>query len=793
MQAARPTRRREHIAWLTLVAIGVFIAFWDVLGSDRSLWLRGHHDVWRPHLWNVAEALSQLRLPTIGGPDPMALPPEHQLGGTFTPLIALFFFIDFSSAYDAFIIGQFLLLGVGTYVLVFGWTNSCKSACVAASIAALSGPVLSLDASAGWLSGLAWLPWLILAVHHCANKPGAASAGLVAICLAFHLQGGSWVMMAIGAPVLLSVIARRMSKGAAMWLTVGVLLGTTGALVAVMPVFEARLPEDPRLFSDLSAWRWVELLVPSAMAPPDAPFLEVSTLTGGPAANSVKSLYLGCALALAALGARGRVGTAAVLAIIASLLLAFNASTMSFATAAPFGRGLESANVLLIAVAAVAVLAARAVRDVTAAPQRLVLQGLLHVIAVSIVFGVATSDDLVVYLSRAYADFPLGSRFLGVIPHDTPLLRAIDINDSRDLPAMLQSALQPRLLHAAAAAVTITVLGLVAHAAPRYRDALGTAVVLCIVLDLAIAGRFTIFGVEPVAPSPDVVAALSASNRRVFSLRRPGYESRVALGDNDTYAQALLRSHIARGGSNPAIRAFLPERPVGYLRSLPRRSTDEMTWGLRMRGMMDEATREEATVLYERAGVAHVTTWFTSFVGGARLVNAFDVPSESPEYVFALPNPTPYAYAYSSWEQFTPNGNIRNVRDLVFDADRRHVGVLVGDVERTRTATTCHPSLTTTSSRPDRIDLALDSECEALVVVQEHLHKGWRVWIDGVQAKMRAAEMGSIAALVPSGRHIVRFEYVAHARRWAPWSAGALGAALILIAVGALRRRQTSS
>jgi hypothetical protein len=108
---SRIYRGLPDLCGLTALIIGIFVAFADALGSDRGLYFRDHHQIFRRRWWYVVDNLLGGNLPVGPLASIDGVPLERLLNGTYTPTTIPLLLGDVDQLYDAFIILHFVLLG----------------------------------------------------------------------------------------------------------------------------------------------------------------------------------------------------------------------------------------------------------------------------------------------------------------------------------------------------------------------------------------------------------------------------------------------------------------------------------------------------------------------------------------------------------------------------------------------------------------------------------------------------------------------------------------------------------
>ncbi|HUG54552.1 MAG TPA: YfhO family protein [Vicinamibacteria bacterium] len=312
-----PVGRRELAAVAALLTAMIVTLLPGPLLRGETLFRRDVNMIWLPQAESFVRAVASGAWPlwdpwrTFGLPllaDPRA---EVAYPPTWLNLL-----VPPGTYYTAFVAGHLLLGGMGMHLLARRRMGRLASA-TAAAVFVASGPVLSLGTMWHQLAGVAWMPWVILALERCvagasrgvvllglafgaqviAGSPDFSAATLLvaAVFVAFHLARRS--LDRRGLARLAAGLALGTALSAAQWMaTVGILAGTARSQGAAGSDVAPLSP--PQLVEVLLPFWWNALPLSSAAQAAILDNLEPYVL----------SVYLGApALAVAAAGLMGGV------------------------------------------------------------------------------------------------------------------------------------------------------------------------------------------------------------------------------------------------------------------------------------------------------------------------------------------------------------------------------------------------------------------------------------------------------------------------------------------------------
>ncbi|MCK6549028.1 YfhO family protein [Myxococcota bacterium] len=787
MRASKLGHTAAVLALLALVAI----TFREILGESRGLAFRDHLAVFRPWFWNLVEAIRSGELPALTRASPAGVPIEALFIPAYTPSTLLLFAGPFEQSYDLFVVSLYAILACGAYALAIELGAKVRDAIVVGAVAALAGPVLSFENLLGATVGMAWAPWVFWSLVRTLRTPRPAPAAALAITTGFHLQGimPELVIADVAAlAVLLSVVRPRITVALASALVLAAVLALGIASIRVMPVYEA-LQGSERMSGfaytlasqrALSVQSLIELFVPAFWTPQEVPFLSEPVDTSVIArakeaqASYLTSLYLGAALVPGLVGLF-RVEDRVTRALLVGLAVLF--FLLALGPLTPVHRWwfsiVPGMSTVRFPVKWMVPFAA------------LVTAGLPHGLA-----ALAARPKLLVALVALQLAIVAGALSTAQLPELADYARCISAHvdpsfagiTREDIGAVFVATLTPRLHYALAVLVVAFVLVVVAVVRPAARElALGGYAAL-IALDLALAGAFTIEGVDVrLTPPQDVLSTIESDEHRVYAVLPSMKEVPIAPDPATSLYERRMISNLHRGQWR--------FQHVRQYEDMNRDATSNPASALRFQ-VVQKLRGAEARRALARAGVA----WALSHrVDDTPNAWSFEVPGEPPHWVLPIAGVRDYLTAYSKWVVTDPDRWTReDLRKYYLSEESTEIAVVRGGVRSsTITPEGCAPKISRIPTEAEtRIAASVESACPTIVVALETRVPGWHGTIDGVESEVLDAELGFLGAAVPAGRHEVVFEYRSRTARWVPVSITCLVVALATLAAGVARRRR---
>jgi hypothetical protein len=168
------------------------VCFHDSLFGGRVFFERDINLVWYPYIAAVKRSVEAGSLPLwnnfISFGEPLWANPNVQILYPFTWLAV---FLTPEAAYRALVAFHTVFSGLGLFLLCRRLSVSGGSSFVASAAWILSGPFLSMVGLWHHLAGVAWLPWIILAMDRLAERPGVPRALTLSLAAAAQALAGS--------------------------------------------------------------------------------------------------------------------------------------------------------------------------------------------------------------------------------------------------------------------------------------------------------------------------------------------------------------------------------------------------------------------------------------------------------------------------------------------------------------------------------------------------------------------------------------------------------------------------
>jgi hypothetical protein len=758
-------------AWPFHLALAVLVLPRAVFLGE-ALFDRDLHLDWYPRALAFARAVRHGLPPlwdlSIGFGQPFLADPSGQVLYPPTWIAAL---LEPSTVYTLFALLHLCLAGAGATRLARASGLRRPEATVAGAIFMLSGPVVSTVNLWHHFAGLAWMPWVVLAVHRVVRRPGRRAAVALGACLGLQVLAGSADMVLLTALAAAAWAAgvgrapapRRLGRIAAAALA-GFLLAVALSAGQWMPAVEMASRAVRRALPEEAAQQWS--VPPLGLARLLLPFDGSGRLAFAEGAQKalfdsarpplLGSLYLGAVpLALAAVavvrGPRRRLAWVlaglCVLAVLASLgghspVFAFLRRVVPGISHFRYPSKAMVVPALVVAVLGGHGLAALRRRRPTLAIAASTLAGLagLSLLAFALLFGPA---------------------------HPTALARGLLLG--RDGAA--EDALPWAARLSALAALALLAAALVLRDRERgLRRAAVAGVACCIAADLLLA-HHDVNATTPasmLALVPPVLSAVDASDGGRLYVYEYAYTEGVArsrLGHEAPYAVAQPPAGIdPRPFAALALRVY-PLPPVSGTWSV------EGSYDLDLRGLQPLAQRELTRTLLSVEGTpAHVALLrvgavrtivalhrkgLEAYAPGPRFPSLF----AEPILTFGVPGALPRARAVGRVRALEGGDALAALLDPGFDPAAE---VVLSGPGAGRAAAESRPgpaAVRVVELRADRVRLEAELTAPGVVVLADAFDPGWRAWVDGRPAEVLTANVAFRGIAVPAGRHAVEMRY----------------------------------
>jgi hypothetical protein len=740
MTLPRLVKRDGPLAGLVLLLCVVL--FPRALVRGELFFERDLHVDWYPRIASISRSLASgawpLWDPFIGFGQPLLADPGAQVAYPATWLALV---LPVSAGYTAFVVLHLLLTAVGAARLARAVGAGRVGAGAAALLWVLSGPLQSSVNLWHHFAGVAWMPWVLLAVDRAARGPSLGAAARLAAALGIQVLAGSAdacaMTLVLGAAWAFVRLAARPAHRRRAAPALGTLAGALVVAVGLTAVVwwpaadvlsrspRRDLPEDVR-----TAWSVPPAGLLRLVAPLDPARVPVQPgtwerLYGGSRPPLLPSLYLGPVLLVASLAglgwkrARRRAG----------LLLAGATAALGFAMG-PYGP-VYPALVELVPLLRIFRYPSKA--------------ALAAALLLSLAAGLGVAAVRRGALRAVLAGLLLAGAALAALA----------------APRWGASVPGPSVALAAAAAIALAL-------AARGRVGRGLAAVSLGVLGVADLAAVHA-GMNPTAPAslllvpPPLVAHVDRSEGRrlyVYDYHSLPESSPKWLGRDRPYARlAPPPGWDRRTLAMVALRLYLLPPAAGFyglegsydldLRGLFPRDLNDLTFFLRrVEGQPAHAK------LLRMGAVGTVASLHDGGFGEpvATLASLFPEPIR----VWRVPEAPPRSWVVGCARQADRGAAFAALLDPAFDP--------AGEVvlpEPAPGGSGCGPAGRSLYLRPqpDRVRLEVEAERDGYVVVADAFDPGWRASVDGAAAPVLRANVAFRAVPVPAGRHVVEMIY----------------------------------
>jgi hypothetical protein len=702
--------------------------------------------------------------PTFGAP--ALADPSFQLAYPTTWLNAL---LPPPEAYALFVLAHLLWAGLGLFALGRAWGLGRAPAFVACVAWVSCGPFLSFANLFHHFAGLAWVPWVLVALEGLLARPGRRSALLLGVVGAMQVLAGSGDMGLMGALLAAGRVAAwargaPLRRAQTMALGLAALLALAASAVQWLPTLSILregsrlgLPASTKLYWSMAPAQVIDWVVPRLVA--DLPLsTELRARWFEGRAPFLSCLYVGLPmLLLAALGAwagQGRRRLALISAVGVFTLFALGRFTPVYT----------------------AVCALPAFGSMRYPVKYMALVGML----LALMAGVGCAAWLAPWgrrearSARALAVLALGVGFAAGLAA-TALHRPPDWLRPAWAMDGDPSFASPRVAWVAALALALAAL-LVARARAARPPMALTAVLLALLLgDLVVAGR----GVNALAPPelagyrpPWIARARAEGVQRLYVVPLPAPEDELAppppglprawwwaLGVIETLAPPVGGRFGLDGSYDGDFTGLAP------------------TWLGAASGFMAQAySTPPGLRLLQLGSVDAVLTLREETALGPEILN-YRSSFRSPARLYRVPDPLPRAYVVDGARVAPDDHAYRLLGESVFDPRRE---VLLGAGTSRRPGPGQPGTARVVERRADALTVDVDLSRDGHLVVTDAWSPGWTAEVDDSAAPVLRANVLFRAVALSAGRHLVVLRYRPLAAR-----AGALLSALTWLACAA--------
>jgi hypothetical protein len=251
---------------------------------------------------------------------------------------------------------------------------------------------------------------------------------------------------------------------------------------------------------------------------------------------------------------------------------------------------------------------------------------------------------------------------------------------------------------------------------------------------------------------------LGAVDRRMVQPHKtwPGRQSRMA------------RPHAVEIGDSEMARALAARHPdqIEPVRVMPfgtlAQSNHWMAFGISSIGGYQPTKMARVQALFDNERV--LVSSRTAYVLGAQYL-VCDTPlalgrepvySGADGYAYALPLQPPRAFVTGRWRPTTREGCVGGLGDAGFDVVNE---VLLESPPASPVDSAATGSARVTAFGANRVELEVQADAPALLVLRDAYHSGWQARVDGQRRPVQPADCVLRAVAVPAGTSRVEFEF----------------------------------
>jgi len=773
----------------------VLLAFGQVIGNEQGLFFRDTSSVFKPLYYAAKEALLDGRIPAHTQWNPNGIPLEQATAnGLWMPTSLLLLLGEFGILYDWFVISHFVLLALGSYIFARQCSCSPSEAFLAAGIASLAGPCLSLENLLVAAQGLAFIPWMFIAMRSLFESPSVKNSALLGLTTGFHLMGLIPPFLFIhvfGFALMYMWLRPRINIRFAFSLVFAAVLAIGVAAVDLFPFVIRGLLESTRgrgfSYEEASSWaltlsQTIDLFAPGFWTFPSAPQLTAPRMT-----PYLVSLYFGSLLSLLIYLVPSNL-RAKKLTLFGIMVLML---TISFGAATPLHKVVNQLPLLQssrfpikfmiplsISFAALSPLLLRSYRKNR---HYIIIPIIIQLIVMFTLYSMMQSSSASDYLASqlsARSDYPLPSGF-----------------KAKFLPFLAIDEMTLSIKHSLFALTALLLFSGIGLTKFVRRGIAEWIVVGIILLDLALAGQRTVVGadVREARLPEDMRTMIASPQKRVFTATPFGKRADISRDKSKSLFHLATVSMRKRGEH-----AF---RGVRLLRDIDPDGQSNRWLALGF-SLFEKANTEQAQTLLGRLGVAWLSTWYPD-----RRPNTvkYEIENERPQYLAPVEKVRNYVHAYPNWRVFNPNQPVDKDRllqvatstsswdeALLFGPNSPKRNKIIKHFLPESNESNCKPRVKLVDFTDLSVDIESESSCESVMVLLEVPFPGWKVTVDGSPSVLLNAELGFMGVKVPTGRHRVRFYYDELTSTFLKVSGIATFLCLVLIAIPR-RRKETAS
>jgi hypothetical protein len=183
-------RRALPVAGIAVLAA---VVFWPALAGHGIFFQRDIHLFWYPRIEAAVRAVAEGAWPLWNPYSAFGLPMLADISGYQIPYPPtwLNLFLPPAASFKAYVLIHCIGAGTGLYLLSRAFGLSRIAAFAAAGCWTCSGPLLSTPNTLHHFAGLAWLPWVLLALDAALERPTAGRAMILGAAAGLQVLAGS--------------------------------------------------------------------------------------------------------------------------------------------------------------------------------------------------------------------------------------------------------------------------------------------------------------------------------------------------------------------------------------------------------------------------------------------------------------------------------------------------------------------------------------------------------------------------------------------------------------------------
>ena len=205
--------------WLTApkfatgLALLIVVLFPDLLAGGKTFFFRDFGIFTLPNAAFERDSFWRGELPLWNPLDNCGIPflAQWNMAALYPPAL-LYLLLPLIPGLNLFALGHLLFAGVGMYLLAFHWTQNRLAAAVAGTAFTFNGMTLDCLMWTSNLAGLAWMPWVVLAMDQ-AWQSGGQRVVIAALIGALQMLAGAPEIIVFTWFILFGMLILKLSAG----------------------------------------------------------------------------------------------------------------------------------------------------------------------------------------------------------------------------------------------------------------------------------------------------------------------------------------------------------------------------------------------------------------------------------------------------------------------------------------------------------------------------------------------------------------------------------------------------